>query len=75
MSRTLFKSPSRTLLGAALLPFLATGCDFQPYAPTDMEFKLSENPMRNSVETLAVLDEDWGAGAADAASAQILGSL
>lgn len=75
MLRTLFKSPRRTLLGAALLPFLATGCDFQPYAPTDMEFKLSENPMRNSVEALAVLDEDWGAGAADAAGAQILGSL
>lgn len=75
MTRTLHPSLRRTWVGAAALPFLLAACDFQPYAPSDMEFGLSENPMRNSVEKLSELDEVWGAGAGDAAEAQVLGAL
>lgn len=66
---------TRIFLPSLTLSFLLTACDFQPYAPSDMEFGLSENPMRNSVEKLAELDEVWGAGAGEAAQAQVLGAL
>jgi len=75
MQRSTPAGRQATAFAVAAVALLAGGCDFQPFDPSELSYSLSENPVRNTVERLGTLDEEWGEGAGEAAQAQLLGTL